>query len=89
MRPSLTLAAALLAAGGATAAAADLQNRDDADYEVVLHGTGSDTYTSIEGSTRQLQVCADCTIEVVGIGEIEVDPTVTVVIIENGELRTE
>lgn len=88
MRSSFIMAATLVAAAGA-ASAADLQNRDGTAYEIRVRSGASTTHSSIEGGTRRLQLCSDCTVEVVGVGEAVVDASVTVVIIENGELRTE
>jgi hypothetical protein len=70
------------------ASAADLKNRDDVDYEVRIHEVAT-THSSIEGYTTRLSICSECRIEVVGVGEIEVDPSIDAVVIENGELRTE
>ncbi|MEZ5666367.1 MAG: hypothetical protein R3F55_02830 [Alphaproteobacteria bacterium] len=85
----LWLLAATAALGAGTATAADLENRDDVGYDVRLHSGASTTHSSIGGHTTQLSVCSDCTVEVVGIGEVAVDASVDAVIIENGAIRTE
>ena len=85
-------AAAVLAVGAAlttgAALAADLENHDDTDYDIKIRD-GATTHTSIEGNTTRTSVCSSCTIEVVGVGEVEVDSSTDAVIIEDGAVYTE
>ncbi|MGF1627727.1 MAG: hypothetical protein ACFCVH_22835 [Alphaproteobacteria bacterium] len=84
-RPALALLALCVVS---PALAADLRNRDDVAYDIRIHDYAT-THSSIEGNTTRLGVCTTCRLEVVGIGEVEVDESVDAVVIENGELRTE
>ena len=81
-------AALAVVIGAAPAMAADLENHDDADYEIKIYNGGT-TYGSIEGNTTRASICSECTIEVVGVGEVEVDSSTDAVIIEDGEVYTE
>lgn len=87
---SMVLATMILGsfAFSSVALAADLENHDDVSYDVKIHD-GATTHTSISSNTTRISVCSSCTIEVVGIGEIEVDGSVDAVIIEDGEIFTE
>ncbi len=71
-----------------TATAADLANRDSQSYDVKIHDIGT-THSSIGGNTTQMSVCSSCRIEVVGVGEIQVESGDGVVVIESGSLRKE
>ncbi len=68
-----------------TGHASDLKNEDSVRYEVRISSGASTISTSIEGQTRQTNVCSDCEIEVVGIGKIQVRGA-EVVVIKDGKL---
>ena len=89
MTRTFRAALVLIAARAAVPAlAADLENHDDADYEIKIYNGGT-TYSSIEGNTTRVSICSECTIEVVGVGEVEVDSSTDAVIIEDGAVYTE
>jgi len=71
------------------AVAADLQNRDSQSYDVKIHDGGSTTHSSISGNTYQNSVCSSCRLEVVGVGEIEVESGDSRVVIQNSSLSKE
>jgi hypothetical protein len=75
-------AAILLAVTGY---ASDLKNEDSARYEIKISSGASTTSTSIEGNTRQSNVCTECEIEVVGVGKIQVKGS-DVAVIKDGKL---
>ncbi len=80
--------AAGLTAVSAAAMAADLENHDDVSYDIRIID-GATTHTSISSNTTRVSVCSSCTIEIDGIGAVEVDSSVDAVIIEDGEVYTE
>ncbi len=86
MNKILSLLCALALPFAATAA--DLANRDSQSYDVKVHDVGT-THSSIGGNTTQMSVCSSCRIEVVGVGEIQVESGDSVVVIESGSLRKE
>ena len=72
-----------------TALAADLQNRDSQSYEVKIHDGASTSHSSISSNTYRNSVCSSCRIEVVGVGEVEVESGDSRVTIQNGSLSKE
>jgi len=83
---SLVLSIALFSSAGF---AADLQNRDSKSYDVKIHDGGSTTHSSIGGNTYRNSVCSSCRLEVVGVGEIDVESGDSRVTIQNGSLSKE
>ncbi len=84
---TLPLAMSLLLSPLAVSAA-DLVNRDSQKYDIKIHDAGT-TITSISGNTTRMGVCRSCTLEVSGIGEIEITEMDSRVTIKNGELSKE
>lgn len=70
------------------AAAVDLKNEDSTTYQLKIHDGPAVTDSSIEGGTTKASICSDCTIEVVGVGEIQASGD-QVVIIRDGQLVAE
>ena len=68
--------------------AVDLINKDDKSYDVKIKDGPSTTNTSIAGSTHRPSVCSSCTIEVVGVGEVEASGDEKVVI-KGGKISKE
>jgi len=62
------------------ALAVNLDNNDPKGYAVKIRSGASTLNSSINGNTRQVNVCSSCEIEVVGAGIAKVSGPVTVVI---------
>lgn len=83
--PRLLLCAVLFPCA---AFAADLENKDSQSYDVKIYDVGT-VHSSIGGNTMRTSVCSSCRIEVVGVGEIEVESGDSRVIIQGGQLSKE
>ncbi len=81
----ITAACAALLLMTVTVLPVDLKNEDDRRYKVKIHNGNTTLNSWIDSNTRQLSVCSDCVIEVVGVGTVKVKGSVTVVI-KDGKL---
>ncbi len=83
MKAVALAAAATLAA--TLAWGVDLKNEDSSAYELKIKDGAATTSSSIEANTTRVSICSDCTIEVVGVGEIAAAGD-QVVLIKDGAL---
>ncbi|WP_374438541.1 hypothetical protein [Inhella sp.] len=81
---ALALSASTLALPQALAV--DLVNKDSRRYEIEIEEGASTQRSSIGASTTQGGVCVKCRIVVVGVGALDVEGSVTLVI-DDGRLR--
>ena len=63
----------------------DLKNEDSVEYQLKIKDGPTETQSSISGNTTKVSICSDCTIEVVGIGEISASGD-QVIVIRNGSI---
>ena len=71
-----------------SAFSADLVNQDSKSYEVKIHDVGT-THSSISSNTTRTSICGSCRIEVVGVGDIQIESSDNRLIIKNGALIKE
>ncbi|OIO55883.1 MAG: hypothetical protein COX57_11990 [Alphaproteobacteria bacterium CG_4_10_14_0_2_um_filter_63_37] len=88
MRIIPALAFAALVIPTTAMAAADLVNKDSRSYNIKIHDGGT-TSGSISGNTTRNSICWSCTLEVEGVGEIDITDSDSRVIIRDGQLEKE
>lgn len=64
---------------------ADLMNQDSVKYDIKIK-SGTTTHGWINGKTTRMSVCTACTLEVVGVGTIQITSSDRVIRIKNGKL---